>query len=43
MAASIAGAYYGVEMIPEVLQKRCELINEVTKLADKLFDVTQKK
>lgn len=40
MAGSIAGAYYGVDMIPDALQKRCELIDEVISLADKLFDAT---
>ena len=42
MAGSIAGAYYGVDLIPDALQKRCELIDEVVLLADKLFDVTYK-
>lgn len=40
MAGSIAGAYYGADMIPDALQKRCELIDEVISLTDKLFDVT---
>lgn len=43
MAGSIAGAYYSADIIPEALQKRCELIDEVIKLADKLFEVCHKK
>ncbi|PRD28455.1 UNVERIFIED_CONTAM: Adprhl2 [Trichonephila clavipes] len=38
MAGSIAGAYYGIESIPDELQNRCELIEEVRKLADKLYN-----
>lgn len=43
MAGSIAGAFYGADIIPEVLQKRCELIDEVCQLGQKLFDLSQKK
>ncbi|GFT59959.1 ADP-ribose glycohydrolase ARH3 [Nephila pilipes] len=39
MAGGIAGAYYGIESIPDELQKRCELIEEVSKLADQLYNV----
>jgi len=41
MAGSIAGAYHGKDAIPEVIQKRCELNEEVAKLADELFDISQ--
>lgn len=42
MAGSIAGAYYGVEGIPEELQRRCESIDQVTKLAETLYDIAEK-
>ena len=42
MAGAIAGAYYGDGIIPDIVQKRCEGINDVISLADKLFDVTYK-
>ncbi|GIZ02300.1 ADP-ribose glycohydrolase ARH3 [Caerostris extrusa] len=41
MAGSIAGAYFGVEAIPSELQERCEIIEEVSKLADKLYGASQ--
>lgn len=42
MAGAIAGAYYGEDVIPDVVQKRCEGIDDVIDLADKLFDLTYK-
>ncbi|XP_035208440.1 ADP-ribose glycohydrolase ARH3-like, partial [Stegodyphus dumicola] len=42
MAGSIAGAYHGADSIPQKMKKRCELIDEVTELADKIFDKTEK-
>ncbi|XP_054714431.1 ADP-ribosylhydrolase ARH3-like [Uloborus diversus] len=43
MAGSIAGAYYGADVIPEVLQKQCEFAKEVIEMADDLHDVCTKK
>jgi poly(ADP-ribose) glycohydrolase ARH3 len=42
MAASIAGAYYGVEIIPGELQRCCEGADQVSKLAEQLHAATQK-
>ncbi|XP_071036664.1 ADP-ribosylhydrolase ARH3 isoform X2 [Parasteatoda tepidariorum] len=41
MTGSIAGAYYGIDEIPHNLQRRCEKIDEVVKLADDLLKVSQ--
>lgn len=38
MACSIAGALYGSDAIPEVLQKQCEGIDIMIKFADDLYD-----
>ncbi|XP_054167127.1 ADP-ribosylhydrolase ARH3-like [Oppia nitens] len=37
MACSIAGALYGHQLIPNVLQKRCEDIDLIVKYADNLY------
>ncbi|KAG8191421.1 hypothetical protein JTE90_020676 [Oedothorax gibbosus] len=37
MAGSIAGAYYGVEIIPEKLYKCCEAVDQVSKVAELLY------
>ncbi|KAG0722445.1 Poly(ADP-ribose) glycohydrolase ARH3 [Chionoecetes opilio] len=36
MAGSIAGAYYGMEKIPENLQRHCEALSEAVEQADQL-------
>ena len=38
MACSIAGALYGTDLIPEILQKHCEDIDVMIKHANDLFD-----
>lgn len=42
MAGAIAGAYYGEDMIPDSVQEKCEAVDKIISLADKLFDVTYK-
>ncbi|KAG8175448.1 hypothetical protein JTE90_001819 [Oedothorax gibbosus] len=42
MAGSIAGAYYGVEVIPEELQRCCEAVDQVSKVAEQLHAATRK-
>lgn len=39
MAGSIAGAYYGINEIPYNLQRRCEKIDKIEKLAEDLLRV----
>ncbi|XP_015910924.2 ADP-ribosylhydrolase ARH3 [Parasteatoda tepidariorum] len=41
MAGAIAGAYYGEDMIPNIIKRRCDKIDEVEKLADDLLKVSQ--
>lgn len=38
MACAISGAYYGSEVISKKLLRHCEASEEVTKLADELFN-----
>ena len=42
MACSISGALYGEESIPNILQRHCEDIENVKKLADDLFQIQNK-
>ncbi len=42
MAGAISGAYYGESVIPPNLVKHLELHEEVTLLADKLYDASLK-
>lgn len=42
MAGSISGAYYGEKIIPVNLVKHLECHEEVTLLADKLYEASMK-
>lgn len=42
MTASIAGAYYGHEGIPQALLAHCEGVQQALDLADSLYDVVEK-
>ncbi|GLH00526.1 Putative adp-ribosylglycohydrolase posttranslational modification [Gryllus bimaculatus] len=42
MAGAIAGAFYGDSFIPENLKKHCESSQEISDLADSLYDLTKK-
>lgn len=42
MAGALAGAYYGEDMIPDILQNQCEAFDDIVCLADKLYNVSCK-
>lgn len=39
MAGSIAGAYYGIEKVPQTLQRHCEALSDAIQQADKLYQL----
>ncbi|XP_068249415.1 ADP-ribosylhydrolase ARH3-like [Palaemon carinicauda] len=41
MAGSIAGAYYGMEKVPENLKRHCEALADAIKQADQLFSLVE--
>ncbi|XP_054258958.1 ADP-ribosylhydrolase ARH3-like isoform X2 [Macrosteles quadrilineatus] len=43
MAGAIAGAYYGIDVINESLQKHCEFVEETITLASQIVDISSVK
>ncbi|KAL3213795.1 hypothetical protein MRX96_035286 [Rhipicephalus microplus] len=42
MACSISGAFHGISAIPSVLQRQCQAVDEVTRIADCLEEAVSK-
>ena len=42
MAGAIAGAYYGIEGVPESWRKACEGVDDAIKMADELYQILVK-
>lgn len=43
MAGAIAGAYYGIDVINESLQKHCEFVEETITLASQIVEISSVK